>query len=210
MLNNPENILTISPSPTPLPPLLADRLLCLVSLLQLVLLLLHLFCYLHLIHHSLNLNLHSHAYSGPVVNFTGQYIISSSYKEGGSPFSVSSNLTSSNQTLLDSYGKHTPLREAVSFSTQVIQYGLVFLMIASGVLFYYLRRKMRLNKAVEKLCDDLLYFNNELETVPSSGEIFSQIEKWPNLELYKLFGDNLTDILIIRNALSLMILVVGS
>ena len=115
-----------------------------------VLLLLHLFCYLHLIHHSLNLNLHSHAYSGPVVHFTGQYIISSSYKEGGSPFSVSSNLTSSNQTLLDSYGKHTPLREVYCSSTQVIQYGLVFLMIASGVLFYYLRRKMRLNKSLSR------------------------------------------------------------
>jgi len=138
-------------------------------------------------------------YSGPVVTFAGQYIISSSYKEGGSPFIVSSNLTSSNQTLLESYGKYTPLRETVSFSTQVIQYGLVFLIIASGVLFYYLRRKMRLNKAVEKLYCDLLYINNELETIPSSGEVFSQIEKWPNIKLSKVFGANPTDVLIIRN-----------
>lgn len=145
------------------------------------------------------------SYSGALVHFAGQYMISSSYKEGGSPFSVSSNLTSSNQTLSDFYGKYTPLHETVPFSRQVIQYVLVVAVLVGlfvgGFLFYSGKRKMSLEKNIEKVYNDLLFLNKKLETNPSDGGIFEEIEKWPRIKFYKLFGANAADILLIQKVL---------
>jgi hypothetical protein len=132
-------------------------------------------------------------YNGSLSNFTGQYIIAATYKEGGSSFTTSTDITMSELSV-----KYAQIPRAIPYSNLMVIFGSIIVIIIIATVCYFRFNKKKLGKRIKVLHNNLLFYSTELRNNTFSKKIFQGINDWSKLDFNDLFQANIDDIMKIQ------------